>query len=463
MDGPGFDDPGEPVLAPTSRVRRAFTVAVVLTLVTSMVVLAFVSGRGVVTAPPQGSPSASGVTLVPDPSRIAVIDANGGLSTTDALGGSVVRYGEAGVDFSFPAWSPDGTRIAVLGQRDDESAVYVFSVPADGGTPGEPAVVYSTVDRPPFYLYWSPDGRQLTFLTTEPDGLALRLAPADASAPATAIRDGAPMYWSWAGTERLLVHSGGEGLAGFFGEVRPDGVATEPAAILPGAFRAPVVSSDGRYRAYVVPGDATPQRVMIETLDRTDPHRLDVFGAAALGFGAGSTELAFVAAAEAGRDSVVPVGPLRLMDATSGRVRTLLGGTVLAFFWAPDGKTIAAIEVPGPGDEKVAGGAAAVLVSTSGGRFAAAGARLRVTFVTVGSGVIRSRWAFTVSDLFIGQLLPFFDQYALSHRLWSPDSASIALPVVADDGTVQVMAVQADGANAVKLADGVAGFWSPSD
>jgi TolB protein len=158
----------------------------------------------------------------------------------------------------------------------------------------------------------------------------------------------------------------------------------------------------------------------------------------------------------------VPVGPLRLMDAASGRVRTLLGGTVLAFFWAPDGKTIAAIEVPAPGDDKVASVARAVLISSTAGRTAAAPpVKLRLSFVNVESGAIRSHWSFAVSDIFTEQLLPFFDQYALSHRLWSPDGASIAIPVVADDGTDQLMVVQADGAGARKVADGVAGFWSP--
>ena len=168
------------------------------------------------------------------------------------------------------------------------TAVYVFT-PPESGADRRPTRWSSTAapDRPPFYLYWSPDGPALTFLTTEPDGLALRLAPADASAPAAAIREGAPMYWSWADPTRLLVHSGGEGIAGFFGEVAPDGVATEPAAILAGAFRAPAVSSDGRFRAFVAAGDGTRQQVVLETRDRTDSHAVDVFGMAAVEFGAG--------------------------------------------------------------------------------------------------------------------------------------------------------------------------------
>src|SRR3954452_4220140 len=58
MEGPGFDDPGPPIPTPVSRVRQGLTVAVVLTLVVAMVVLAFVSGRGVITPPPPAPPAA---------------------------------------------------------------------------------------------------------------------------------------------------------------------------------------------------------------------------------------------------------------------------------------------------------------------------------------------------------------------------------------------------------------------
>ena len=463
MEGPGFDEPGPPVPTPVSRVRRGLTVAVVLTLVAAMVALAFVSGRGLVTPPAPEAPSPTIATVTTGASRIAVVGADGSLSTTDALGGSPVHYGEAGIRFSFPAWSPDGTRIAALGEGQDAAAVYVFTTAADAATPSAPATVYRDPDHPPFYLYWAPDGKELTFLTTEPepDGLALRLAPADGSAPATVIRHGSPMYWTWADPTRLLVHSGGEGLAGFFGEVRPDGVATEPLAILPGGFRVPAVSSDGRFRAYVTPGDGTTQPIVVETRERTESHTLDVFGTAALAFGPGSDELAIVAAAEPRKETSVPVGPLRLMNASSGEVRTLLAGTVIGAFWSPDGRTIVAIEVPSPGDDNIAATGRAVLISNaSSGTAAVEGTKLRISFVNAESGAIRSRSSLALSDLFIDQILPYFDQYALSHRVWSADGGSIALPVV-DEGVERVMVIHADGSGARAVADGMAGFWSP--
>jgi TolB protein len=461
MDGPDFEEVDPAVPTPVSRVRRALSIAIVLALVVSMVALAFVSGRGVVTAPPRGGPSAVVAPAGSEASRIAVIDAGGGLSTTDAVGGSVVRYGEPGTRFSFPTWSPDGTRFAVIAEGSDDTAIDVFARPAGDGTPADPVVVYTSGDRPPFYVYWAPDGGSLTFLTTEPNGLALRVAPVDGRTPAAVIREGSPMYWAWADPSRLLVHSGGEGLAGFFGEVRPDGVATEPAAVLAGAFRVPAVSEDGRFRAFVAPGDATPQRIVVETRDRATSHAVDVFGVAAIAFGRGSDELAFIAPAASGGEAVVPVGPLRLLDATSGAVRTLLESTVIGFFWAPDGKTIAALEVAAAGEDKVARIGRATLISTGSGREAAAdGPKLRLAFVDVASGTIRSHWGFNVSETFVNQLLPYFDQYALSHRMWSPDSTAIVIPVLAD-GTDRVMVVPADGTGSRKVADGVAGFWSP--
>ncbi len=471
MDQPELpDDPGPPLAEPPSRTRRILTTAVLVAVIASIVLLAFTSGRGLVTVAPVESPASTAAdapTAVVATGRLAIVDSDGHLTTTDQAGGSVHALGEPGVAYAYPAWSPDGSHIAALGQADG-ARIDVFAVAPDGAATGSPATVYASADHPPFYLYWSPDGRRLTFLTTEPDGLALRLVPADGSAAASAIRAGSPMYWAWADADRMLVHSGGADPGAFFGETGPDGVSVEPATVEPGDFRAPGVTHDGRFRAYVGPGEGTPFTVVVEGRDRSDPHTLDVFGGAAIDFGPTGSELAFIAPAQQGRAINLPIGPLRLLDASTGDVRTILDGPVVAFYWAPNGDTIAALQVATPGDDNVADAAGIVLARAAvtrapEGRPAAVapGLALRLVFVDVASGAIRAQRSVQVGDDFAGQQLPFFDQYALSHRVWSADSRLIALPVADPDGTTHISVIAADGSAAVTIAAGVAASWSP--
>jgi TolB protein len=62
---------------------------------------------------------------------------------------------------------------------------------------------------------------------------------------------------------------------------------------------------------------------------------------------------------------------------------------------------------------------------------------------------------------FVDQILPYFDQYALSHRVWAPDSASIVLPLVDATGRTQIVVVPADGTDSRTIAHGESAFWSP--
>ena len=162
-----------------------------------------------------------------------------------------------------------------------------------------------------------------------------------------------------------------------------------------------------------------------------------------------------------------PVGPLRLVDPASGAVRTLLDGSVVSFFWSPDGRTIAALRLAQPGDLPGTARADVVLAAArepappTAGPVQAEGVPARLAFVDVASGAVRSERVVHLGADFVNQLLPYFDQYALSHRLWSPDGASILLPLVDADGTGRLYVVPADGSAPRPVADGVKGFWSP--
>ena len=430
-------------------------IAITIVLIAALVVFAVVGGRVILFEP----------APTPREPLLAVTDDVGRLYTMDRTGGSVVEHSLTGIRFGFPGWSPDGTRIAVTGEDGGDIRLYVFDSAA--GADAEPTLVYDEPDRPPFYLYWSPDGRQIAFLTTEPDGIALRLVPADGSAEARIVREGAPLYWAWLGNDHLVAHIGDRGDGSFLGELDLQGASTEAEQLDAGSFRSPAVSRDGSHRAYVTTGQDSTGIVTLETVDRSNRQLAPVFGVAAVSFDPTGTTLAYVGGERPQPQEIAfPIGPLRAMDPASGESRTLLGSDVVAFFWSPDGRTIAALTLEPPDDE---------IVGIPGARFASArgpqpgpedapppaeGVPLTLAFVDVASGTVRSSRAAEVTGRFVNNVLPYYDQYALSHQLWAPDSSAIALPLD-DDGEDQLFVIPADGSEMTPLGGADLGFWSP--
>jgi TolB protein len=460
-----WQNAGHAVASPSSRAPSASPASPASSAAAS----AFSATPSTPASAPSSSPAAQ--SGAPGGSLIAVIDGSGALATMDGGGGSVVSHAVPGVVFGFPAWSPDGSRIATVGYGPDDTSIYVFSVRRAGTTGNAgPVVIYRSPDRPPFYLYWTPGGRTIAFLATEPSGLSLRIAPADGTAPldgsgpGAIIRRGAPLYFDWEAADRLLLHVG-SGSGSFVGEVGLDGASVAPAVPGTGDFRSASASRDGRYLAYVRSGTGSAGRIVVASRAGGGQHEVPVFGPAAFAFDPTGDTLASIAADKP--ESAVlgfPLGPLRLTDARSGATRTLLDGSVIGFFWAPDGRTIAALRLVPAGGQTADTHpilAAAAMAPPLAAATPAPGPELHVVFVGASTGAVRSDRVVRLASQFVDALLPYFDQYALSHRLWSPDSASILLPLVDSNGRTQLVVVPADGAAGRPIADGVSGFWSP--
>jgi TolB protein len=155
-------------------------------------------------------------------------------------------------------------------------------------------------------------------------------------------------------------------------------------------------------------------------------------------------------------------GELKLLEAETGLLETLSEKLVICFFWSPDGKYIAYLTPSLERDEgDVSSLGADVFVSSQvqpqkiqRGSFLL---ELRVIDVTTKED--RRLATFTPTFLFLDQFLPFFDQYALSHRVWSPDSTAIVLPITNADNTRQVTVFGLDG-TVTAVAEGDTPFWS---
>ncbi len=402
--------------------------------------------------------------------RLAFVDGTGALAITGDRGGPAVSLAVEGVVFGAPAWSPDGTRIAVIGSGADATSIYIFDGRPDGSPAAKrPILIYSSSDRPPFYLYWSPDGDRVAFLATEPAGISLRMAPADGSAPLDGggddgiIRDGAPLYFTWEDASRLFVHVG-SGAGAFAGEIDLDGTPIGPVVPGTGEFRAAGVSADGGYLAYAR-GDPAPGQIVVGSRDGSTSHEVPVFGPAAIAFDPTGDTLAAIAADRPAANPVpFPLGPLVLIDAGSGTARTLVAGSVLGFFWSPDGRVVAALRLaPAAGSSADSGAVSPAVANTL--PLAAAtpepGVPVQLTFVDVATGEVRSNRSVRLGSEFVRTILPFFDQYALSHRVWAPDGTSIVLPLLDADGRTRAVVLGVDGGDALPIADAVIAFWAP--
>ena len=165
-------------------------------------------------------------------------------------------------------------------------------------------------------------------------------------------------------------------------------------------------------------------RLVVASRDGSVTHELPVVGPAAFVFDPTGDTLATIAADEPVDPTIgLPIGPLRIIDPATGATRMLLDGQIVAFFWSPDGRTIATIQPTSPGDDNVAINGGVDLAGAVEPRSpAAAGAQApgvgaRLTFVDVSTGKVRLERVVHLADHFVNQLLPYFDQYALSHSL----------------------------------------------
>ena len=83
--------------------------------------------------------------------------------------------------FSWPSWSPSGQTLLVqgvtvaLGGAAQQAGIYRL----DLEHPGTVVPIYENRERGPIYLYFSPTGRDVAVLLTEPGALGLALLPAE--------------------------------------------------------------------------------------------------------------------------------------------------------------------------------------------------------------------------------------------------------------------------------------------
>ena len=200
-------------------------------------------------------------------------------------------------------------------------------------------------------------------------------------------------------------------------------------------------------------------RVVVEDRQTGERASVEHTGLVALSWSPTENLLAFTSPRTA---QAAFIGPLRLLDAATGETQTLVNDAVAGFFWSPDGRSIAYLTLESgstsPGASRPSG-----LAAVAGSRSLQQDhpdIRLKLWVVDVADGKQRLLTSFNPTGLFVTQFLPFFDQYALSHRIWSPAGDAIVLPMVEASGREAVYIVPTDGRALQRLVDGSMAFWS---
>lgn len=303
--------------------------------------------------------------------------------------------------YVWPSYSPDGSLVACFGVRPgsgEGQEAGLYAVTEDGVSMHE---IWRTSRAVPIGESWSPDSSRIAILLQAADGLSLEVANVRQPGETIIVERGSPLFWSWSPVENMLaVHTGGS--HSVYDDARlaifdtRDG-CEQIASLSPGEFRTPAWSPDGRRLAYVDAGEEGREFLAIYRLDdRVSEIVQPVEGHSAMLW---SPDGRFLAISQALGETPHLFTGVSLVDVRTGRVKVVSDDNVVSFFWSPCSERLLTLSF-----------------SESGGM---QWSSLDVfgTRETIESRFYPSRE--------LVYFCWFFDQFAMSHPLVSPDGRSL--------------------------------------
>ncbi len=390
------------------------------------------------------------------PGLIAYIGTDYNVYTISAQGGTPTALTQdAGITsntrqiYQWPTWSTEG-QLAYFRSGLDSSggATTEVLVSPDAKTSGTSA--YVGTNEAFTYANWSPntcgvDCRDLALLLSDPNGLSVKLIRWQGGAgTSTTVGAGAPFYYTWSpdGKRMIMQHSNQEF------EIYDTGANkfTSTLSQIPGATFTPGWSPVDDRLLLGIKNQAATDLVVAEngavtTLAAAQPNPIW------FSWSPDGKQVAYIDRH----------GPLMVVDAASGTLvtKTPVEG-VLAFFWSPDSQHIAYVTPPlQPGDGTFTAAkrrAAASLQNSSG---------LAWSVLDIADDANRHYGAFQPSDELL-YLLVYFDQFSVSHHVWSPDSRALVYSEVtpARRHIISVLDTTHTFSVPLVIGDGVIGIWS---
>lgn len=319
----------------------------------------------------------------------------------------------------YPAYAWSGAHVVYAAQEVTASGRGATTFYAH--RPGErPEEIASLRDTAAFYLYPTPDGRRVSYLSGSPSGAFVMGSVGIDAGDIIEHGRGQPFYWAWSPDgDTAVTHTGSPnqrgGSALAFSGLTSDGAAREPERIShrPGTFRAPAFLPDGRGAAVVL-SVAGRQGIYVVTDGGTPVGPIaPTRGAVSMAWSPNGRRLAYVDGA------VVPpgaiAGALRIVSPGTGESRRV-SDEAIAYFWSPDSTQLLFFEP-------------FLIPQTQG---VAVGLQMGVYSLLTDS--VRMVTRFLPTSAWFGRILPFVDQYQRGTTIWSPDSRTVVIDAIGPEG-----------------------------
>ena len=343
--------------------------------------------------------------------RLAVID-NDRIYTIAADGSNRVELNPGGsVPTAALIWSRDGQHL-IYAQVDGVSS-HLLSARPDGS---ESVTLYEGEQTTaPFYLDGAPNDANVAFLVPDANqGMVLRIAPTDRARTDRAAVSGQPNYVSWSPDgSALVVHIGGAGGDAFVGTYALSQTQVNKIEQNPALFQAPSWSPTGEAQWLYARKGANRNEFVIDNGREAVP--LTQFDDG-ITF-SWSPDGQAIAYALNTPDSFLYQG-LTVIDRAGRQPHVYYRSNLLAFFWSPDGQHLAFLTGELVQQEPTGRIGGLAVPSVRQNR-----RTLQVTWhvVDLKSGSITDLNTFEPTESFL-YVIQYFDQFAQSIALWSPDS-----------------------------------------